>query len=380
VDTAVTGLAHDPSDPNFAEDPYPYYRWLRDEQPVHRHAASGAYLLSRFRDVWGATNDWRTFSSRSRLADHKHVAQMDPPEHDRLRSRVAGRFTLRATAALEAEVRGICRELLEPLARRKSADLVADFAHVMPSRAIQLVLGIPRALEAAVREKALAIAAAPDSATMERLSDELEALAREVVERRVAPERPGLVQELQAERDDPLSDAELVGLCTNLVLAGTDTTSNLVANGIVLLHRHPRDRAALARDPSLLPGAIEEILRFESPVQSLGRRATRRIALHGVEVPAGAEVRLLWGAANRDEREFERPDAFDPRRRVRRHLAFGHGAHVCIGAPLARLEARVAFEEILRRWPEHRVLEEGLVRLPSFWARGYERVPVELRP
>jgi len=378
VQTPVTGLAHDPSDPNFSDDPYAYYRRLRDAEPVHRHAASGAYLLSRFRDVWDATNDWQAFSSVSRLADHKHVAQMDPPEHDRLRGRIARHFTLRASAPLEAEIRAICRERLDPLAGRAEADLVAELAHVMPSRVVQLVLGIPRALEEAVREKALAIAMAPDSATMERQSAELEALAREVVLGRAAPERPGLVQQLQAEADPP-SEAELIGLCTNVVLAGTDTTSNLLANGLVLLHRHPRARAELAEDFARIPGAIEEMLRFESPVQSLGRRATRAVALHGVEIPAGAEVRLLWGAANRDEREFERPDAFDPRRRMRRHLAFGHGVHVCLGAPLARLEARVAFEEILGRWPGLRVIEAGLVRLRSFWARGYERVPVELR-
>ncbi|MEZ4279186.1 MAG: cytochrome P450 [Myxococcota bacterium] len=128
-----------------------------------------------------------------------------------------------------------------------------------------------------------------------------------------------------------------------------------------------------------IPAAVEEMLRFESPVQSLARRSRRDVVLHGATIPAGSEVRLLWGAANRDEREFERPDAFEIERPIRRHLAFGHGIHFCLGAGLARLEARIAFEEILARWPEHEIELDALERLPSLWVRAWERVPIRLR-
>jgi cytochrome P450 len=374
---AITRLAYDSSDPYFLDDPYPYYGWLREEQPVHRHEASGAYLLSRFADVWNAAADWPTFSSQSPVAAHKHFASMDPPEHDRLRGAVAPHLAPGRIARLEPEVRAVCRALLAPLEGAASFDLVGEFAARFPSRVVQRVVGVPDALGEAMRHRALGIASAPDSARLVEILEELEALSRQAVEGSQAPERPGLIQQLAAQAGAAaLSREQRVGICSNLVLAGTDTVANLIGNGVVLLHRHPEQRELLARDPARLPGAIEEMLRFESPAQSLGRRTSRAVRLHGVEIVAGAEVRLMWGAANRDPREFERAEVFDVQRPLRRHLAFGHGIHFCVGAALARLEARVAFEEILARWPRYRVVESALVRLPSFWVRGYERVPV----
>jgi hypothetical protein len=374
----ITRLAYDPADPFFLDDPYPYYRWLRDVEPVHRHAASGAYLLSRFEDVWEATSNWEAFSSESPVTASKHFASMDPPEHDRLRAAAAPFLAPGRVARLEPEVRALCEELLRPLEAVPRFDLIGEFAAVFPSRVVQRVVGVPgAALGEDMRRRALGIATAPDSQSMAAIMEELEELSRQVVRGGLEPETPGLIQQLRAQpRESRLADEQLVGICTNLVLAGTDTVANLIGNGIALLERHPDQRRRLAREPGLLPSAIEEMLRFESPAQSLGRRTRTPVRLHGVEIPAGAEVRLMWGAANRDEREFERPEVFDSSRSIRRHLAFGHGIHFCVGAALARLEARVAFEEILARWPEFVVDATGLVRLPSFWVRGYEHLPL----
>lgn len=373
-DARITRLAWSPDDRQFQEDPADYYRWLRDEEPVHRHEASGSYFLSRFDDVWEATADWRTFSSQSPVARLRHMASMDPPAHDRLRAAVARHFAPRRVAALEPQIRATCRALLEPLGARSRFDLVDAFTSRFPSRVIHRIMGVPASLDDPIRAVALGIGAARDTETLGRLMGELEGLTRRVVEGDPAPEEPGLIQRLAREPGVELSFDELRGVCSNLVLAGTDTVTNLVGNGVVLLARRPALRARLVANVSALPGAIEEMLRFESPVQSLARRTTRPVRLHGVEIPTGSEVRLQWGAANRDDREFERPDEFDPFRPIRRHLALGHGTHFCLGAGLARLEARIAFEELLVRWPDLPVDESSLERLPSLWVRAWERI------
>ncbi len=176
-----------------------------------------------------------------------------------------------------------------------------------------------------------------------------------------------------------LTQEELLGFCFVLVVAGNDTTTNLIANGAVLLAEHPDQRRLLAHDPSLVPDAIEEMLRYEAPAQALPRRLTREVVLHGQSLPEGAQLFLLWGSANRDEREFEDADRFDVRRRIKRQLGFGQGIHFCLGKSLARLEARVAFEELLARAPEYELA--GLAPwLPSMWARAQASVPVAFSP
>lgn len=387
ADESITALAYDPADPQFRSDPSAYYRWLRDEAPVHRHPGSGAYLLSRFDDVWAATADWQTYSSESPVAKLLHMASMDPPGHDRLRTSVARAFSPGRIAALELAVRAQCRALLGPLEERMRGgapvDLVEDFAAIFPSRVIHRLLGVAEGFDEPIRQAALAIGAARDPAALAARMQAFVAETRraEVVERGAVPgEGDGILPALRHEAGpDALSPEEIGGVFSNLVLAGTDTVTNLIGNGLVLLARDRDARRRLARDPAGIPAAVEEMLRFESPVQSLARRSRRDVALHGATIPAGSEVRLLWGAANRDEREFERPDAFEIERPIRRHLAFGHGIHFCLGAGLARLEARIAFEEILARWPEHEIELDALERLPSLWVRAWERVPIRLR-
>ena len=377
-DGPITGLRHDATDPLFADDPRPYYRWLRDEAPVHWHEASGAFLISRFRDVWDVTSDWRTFSSESPVAKLVHMASLDPPKHDRLRGAVARSFTPQRIAAHEDFVRGVCRDLLDAFEADGGGDLVAGFATRFPSRVIHHLLGIPEAFDERLRICALAIGAARDAEQMASSMAELEAITEALVRGEEEPAVPGLLQALAEEGSGGLDEAERRGVCSNLVLAGTDTVTNLVGNGLVLLQRHPVARSALVRDPARIPAAVEEMLRVESPVQSLSRRVRRATQLHGVALPTGAELRLLWGAANLDPREFERPEAFDVDRPPSRHLALGQGIHFCLGAGLARLELRVAFEELLARWPDYVIDETQLRRVPSLWVKAWERIEIRV--
>jgi cytochrome P450 len=383
ISERITTLAYDPADPQFLSDPSDYYRWLRDEAPVHRHTGSGAHLLSRFDDVWAATADWQTYSSASPVARLRHMASMDPPDHDRLRASVARWFTPSKIAALEPAVRAICRGLLDAVGARApggaAIDLVEQFSAIFPSRVIHRLLGVDARLDEPIRRAALAVGAARDP---EALGAALQAFVAETrrAESIDRTSEEGILPMLQRETGpEALAPDEIGGVFSNLILAGTDTVTNLIGNGLVLLQRHREARARLIADPGQIPAAIEEMLRFESPVQSLARRTTREVVLHGVRIAPGSEVRLLWGAANRDDREFPNADAFDCGRPIRRHLAFGHGIHFCVGAGLARLEARVAFEEILARWPDYEVDLAALSRLPSLWVRAWERVPVRLR-
>ncbi len=244
---------------------------------------------------------------------------------------------------------------------------------------IHRLLGVAARFDEPIRHAALAIGSARDP---DALAARMQAFVAETrtAESIDAASKAGLLPMLQCETGpDALTPGEIGGVFSNLILAGTDTVTNLIGNGLVLLERDRDARARLVADPSQIPNAVEEMLRFESPVQSLARRTLRDVSLHGVTIPKGSEVRLLWGAANRDDREFERADVFDGERVIRRHLAFGHGIHFCIGAGLARLEARIAFEEILARWPDYELDLATLERLPSLWVRAWERVPVALR-
>ena len=379
---------YDPTRPDFQDRLYAIYRTLRDERPVHHEPATGQWILSRHEDVRAAACDHASFSSEGTDISRgllPMIQSLDQPRHDALRARVLKVFTPGRVALLEPEIRRIARELLDGFAGAGRGDLVADFARQLPSRVIGALIGIPPDR----REKFLAwtdelVEASPESALDERFRHPAIGIYREfaqlLAERRATRRDDLMSALLDAEIDGQgLSEEELLGFCFVLVVAGNDTTTNLIGSGAALLAEHPEQCALLAREPARIPAALEEMLRFEAPVQTLPRIARREVVLHGVTIPPGAQVRLLWGSANRDERAFPDPDRFDPTRDARGHLAFGQGIHFCLGAHLARLEARVAFEELLARIPDYRLAEPPTWR-PSIWARAHPVVRVEFEP
>jgi hypothetical protein len=371
---------------DFQERLHEIYRELRDHEPLAK-SPSGFWAVSRFADVYAIASDPATYSSERTVISPPGlvptIQSLDPPRHDRLRALVSLAFTPSRVRAMEPRVREIARGLLAPLVEVGEGDLLASYARHIPSQVIGELIGIPAERIPDFLHWTEAMVELPQGRTQSEAIQSPAAsiyaeFARLLDERRRA-RRDDLMSALIDARLDgqELTQEELLGFCFVLVVAGNDTTTNLIANGAVLLAEHPEQRRLLAGDPSLLEGAIEEMLRFESPAQALPRRLTRAVELHGERVPEGAQLFLLFGSANRDEREFEHADRFDVRRRMRRHLAFGQGIHFCLGKSLARLEARVAFEELLAAAPGYQ-LAGPAPWLPSMWARAHASVPVAL--
>lgn len=378
-------FVYDPHAEDFPLRIHGLYRTLRDHFPVYRSPERGFYALSRYEDVRAAAADPATFSSEGTFVGGEllpMIVALDPPRHDRLRALVTRAFSPRRVADLEGRVRAIARELLGALPDDEPVDLLPRFAWQLPSRVIGELIGIPPERQGAFLEWTESLVGfEPDGSRGDRsvFAQIYSEFAKLLEERRSEPQGDLMSALLAAEADgERLSQEELLGFCFVLITAGNDTTANLVANGAALLAEHEEQRRLLLDDPARIPDAVEEMLRYESPAQQLPRRARRTVTLHGVEIPQGAEVLLVWGAANRDERAFPDPDRFDVTRRPR-HLAFGYGTHFCLGAGLARLEGRVAFEELLARFPAYTLAGEATWQ-HSFWARAHARLPVRLRP
>jgi cytochrome P450 len=373
--------------PDFQERLHEIYRELRDRQPLAKSPA-GFWAVSRFADVFAIASDPASYSSERTLISPPGlvptIQSLDPPRHDRLRALVSLAFTPSRVRAMEPRVREIARALLAPLLEAGRGDLLRQYARHIPSQVIGEMIGIPKERIEGFLHWTEAMVELPENRTQaEAIQNPAASIYTEfatLLEERRGTRRGDLMSALIDARLDgvELTQEELLGFCFVLVVAGNDTTTNLIANGAVLLAEHPEQRRLLVEDPSLLDGAIEEMLRYESPAQALPRRLTRDVELHGQKLSEGEQLFLLWGSANRDEREFEDADRFDVRRRIKRHLGFGQGVHFCLGKSLARLEARVAFEELLAQAPEYELA--GPARwLPSMWARAHARVPIALR-
>jgi cytochrome P450 len=384
VPSTTPSFVYDPSTLEFQDEIWDVYRTMRDEHPVYRDPEGGVFALSRFEDVWEAVHDWETFSSVVDEASSllPQMIFMDPPRHTALRGLVSRAFTPGRVAQVEPFVRETARELVAGIAGRGGCEVQHEFAATVPSLVIARLIGVPpehidefRAWTGSFIE----ITGKDDYA--EAAANIYGLFARLLAERRRTPADDLMTALLQAEVEGQrLSDDELLGFCLLLILAGNDTTSSLIGSGIVLLARDPDQRALLLGDPTLWPNAIEELNRIESPAQALSRTTTRDVTTtHAVTIPAGSRVMLLWGAANHDEREFPDPERFDVTRRFSRHLAFSHGIHFCLGANLARIEARVALEEWHARFP-HYELDGEPVRARSIWARAFSSIPVRVQP
>ena len=375
---------YDPSDPSFQDHIYEIYRRLRDDSPLYHNEERDWWALSRFDDVLAAANDPQTFSSENTSIATgllPNVQSVDPPYHDQLRSLVTTAFTRSRMAAMETRIRAIARDLIGRFASAGKCDLMLDYARHLPSLVIGEMIGVPEdrreifleCTEAMVSIDPKQTQTGQNTQAATRIYEEFATLLEE---RKREPRDDLMSALIDAEFDGRrLTQEELLGFCFVLIVAGNDTTTNLIANGSVLLARNPEQRRQLALSPERMEGAIDELVRYDSPAQALPRLATRDITLHGRTIPKGAEVKLIWGSANHDEREFEDPERLDIDRVMTRHLGFGHGTHYCLGAKLARLEARVGLQELLAHFPEYKLDAEPRWQV-SVWARAYATVPV----
>jgi cytochrome P450 len=379
-------------------DPYEVWRRMRDHAPVYRNERYDFWALSRFDDVQAAHHDVATYiSGRGTVlelmgADMREAGAMmifmDPPEHDRLRQLVSRAFTPKRVAALEERVREVCREYLDPQVGGGGFDYLRDFGAQLPSRIISHLLGVPPSDRPAVLELIDTVFhIEPDVGMINdvSLTAQIELnqyLHGQLEECRRQPRDDLLTGLVQAEITDEtgasrrLTDEQSASFANLLVSAGTETVARLLGWAAVVLGDHPEQREELAADSSLIPKAVEELLRYEAPSPVQGRWTTRDVELHDQVIPAQSKVLLLTGSAGRDERKYADADRFDIHRQIDGHVAFGFGVHFCVGAALARLEGRVALEETLARFPRWEVDHEWAERLHTSTVRGYKRVPV----
>ncbi len=374
------------------DDPFPYYRRLRDEAPAYHNEELGFWALSRYDDVIDALHDPTTYCSRHGITlEPKNplpmMITMDPPEHTAMRRLVSRVFTPRRIADLEPQIRALSDKHMSPWLDAGRCDLIADYSAKLPMDVISTMLGVPAADQDLLRGWADDMIhreeGIPDTtpAGVEAATKLYTYFVDQVGEKRRRPGNDLISALIGAELDGERLDLDaIVGFCFLLVIAGNETTTKLIGNAVYWLWRNPDQRAKLIADPRLLPDAVEETLRYEGSTQLMARTLTRDVELHGCTMPEGSKVLLLLGSANRDERFWERPDEFDVCRDKLQHLAFGHGVHVCLGAALARLETRIALEHILTRLPGYEIDERGLERIHSGNVRGYARLPVTYRP
>jgi cytochrome P450 len=371
-------------------DPYPAYERLRREAPAYHNEARGFWALSRFEDVRAASRDWRVFSNAAGV-DLDQLGTLvfgpgdfldtDPPEHDELRGVVRSRFTPKSIAAMEPMVERHVHELLAELISAAAPDLAEQLAWPLPMRVMCSLFGfddrvVLTDLYKAVMERPPGVVEIPREA-LEAAAAMRAYFVDQAGDRRRNPRDDVMTQVAEGRLDGaPLPDDKVAGICFVLFSAGIDTVASLIGSAVLLLAQHPEQRALVAGNPDRLPAALEEVLRFESPLQFNARITTEPVTVAGVEIPAGERVLLLYGSANRDEERFEDPARFDVTRAPKRHLAFGEGIHFCIGAPLARLEAKVALAALLAGMPEYE-LRGPPVRLGAYNMRTLARIPIE---
>jgi len=386
---------YDPYDVGINADPYPVYRRLREEAPLYRNEQHDFYALSRFDDVQRGLNDRQTFiSGRGGIlelirADIEMPSGVlifeDPPIHTLHRGLLSRVFTPRRMNELEPLIRDFCARCLDPLVGTDRFDLVRDLGAQMPMRVIGMLLGIPYEDQEAIRDRSDAALRTKPGQPMRYSQARFatgEAFADYIDWRAEHPSDDLMTQLLQAEFEDEtgttrrLTRDEVLTYVNVVAGAGNETTTRLIGWAGKVLAEHPDQRRELVEDPSLIPNAIEEILRFEPPAPHVARYVDRDVELHGETVTAGNVMLLLVGAANRDDRRYPEGDTFDIHRDPGPHLTFGYGIHYCLGAALARLEGRIALDEVLKRFPEWDVDLDNAQLSPTSTVRGWETLPV----
>lgn len=395
VASSDTAVSWDPYDARFARDPYPTFARLREEAPLYYNEQYDFYALSRHADMEQGLADWETFSSArgSLLELIKSGLEMppgtlifeDPGAHDVHRRLLVRVFTPRRVAALEPQVRQFCARALDPLAGARRFDLIAALGAQMPMRVIGMLLGIPETDQEAIRDFAGNNIRTEDGGQMDLQDGAVfssELIADYVDWRNDNPSDDLVTELLHAEFEDEhgvtrtLTRDEVLTYVTVIAGAGSETTVRLIGWIGSVLALHPEQRQELANDPELIPNAIEEVLRFESPAPAVARYVTRDVTFYGQQVPAGSAMMFIIAAANRDHRRYPDPDRFDIHRDVGQQPTFGRGIHYCLGAALARLEGRVALEEMLRRFPRWDVDWENVKLAQTSAIRGWELLPL----
>ncbi len=393
----VTGsdLYYDPYDRAIDADPYPTFRRLRDEAPLYYNERHDFWGLSRFADVEAALKDWKRLSSAK--GDILEVVKAepvmppgvfineDPPLHTVHRSLVSRAFTPKKIKLLEEKVRAFCAACLDPFVDADHFDFVADLGAELPMRTIGMLVGIPDAEQPAVRSNARRTLRYKEGEPLPVKKDkyfDADQYGEYVAWREKNPSDDLITELLGTEFEDEtgtmrhLSYQEILVFLAVIAGAGVETTGHLFGWMGKVLGEHPDQRRALAGDCSLVANAIEELLRFEPPGPHVARWVAEDVGLYGQTVPRGSALLLMVASANRDERRFEDPDRFDIHRDIGRHATFGYGAHLCLGAALARLEGRIALEEVLARFPDWEVDLANAQRSPSATVRGWDSMPV----
>ncbi len=390
----TTITAYSPYAADVQVDPYPFYAWLREDQPAYYNDTYDFWALSRHADVVKASRHPELFSSAQGVGPDKSyglsMITNDPPTHTRLRKLVHKAFTPMMINRYTDRIQTIIDDLLDDIEAKGEFDLIDDFAIPLPVTVIAEILGIP----------------AEDQADFKRWSDDVihfiggtangkdrEHLRQSwnefrdyfnatMAARRNDPRDDVITALVQAHEDqDMLSEMEILNFCQLLLVAGNETTTNLIANMMHAFHQHPEQWANLREQPDLVNNVVEEVLRYDSPIQLVFRTTTEALTFHGETIPAESKVAMLWGSANRDNNEFDQADRFDITRTTNRHIAFGSGIHYCLGSSLARLEARLTVETLLRRMPRIALAPDAaLERVQNPLLRGLTKFPMVVEP
>ncbi len=392
----MANLYWDPFDTDLDTDPYDTWKRMRDDAPLYRNDRYDFWALSRYADVEAAHRDAKTFCSghgtvlelmQAEPFTNGQMIFLDPPEHTRLRTLVSRAFTPRRVDALEDRIRELSADFLDRLSGRESFDYVQDFAVFLPSMVISSLLGVPLGDQEMLRKLIDQVFHIEPGVGM--INDvsltaqiEINSYIRSQLEECLAHPRDDMLTDLSvAEVTEDgvtrrLSLAEGADFANLLISAGTETVARLLGWASIILAAHPDQRAELAADSSLLPNAVEELLRYEAPSPVQGRWTTSEVELHGEVLPTGSKILLLTGSAGRDERAYPGAERFDIHRNFDLHMSFGYGIHFCLGAALARMEGRIALEETLKRYPEWDVDHDRVVRLHTSTVRGFAEVPI----
>jgi cytochrome P450 len=403
----ITDVYYDPYDYEIDADPYPVWKRLRDEAPVYHNEKLDFWTLSRYDDVLRGLLDHESFVSSHGImleiiTDEPYgipmMIMMDPPEHTKLRKLVARAFTPRRIADLEVKIAALANDFLDQVDGMDEFDYVEHFAGLLPPTVILSLVGYPDGHAKEFKELTDQSLHVDEGTTATHgqqnrqivnengeINNEAFAMIPELMEmRRKDPQDDLLTGLVHAEIEDDdgttrtLTLEEILAFMQLISSAGTETVARLLGFGVVTLQRFPDQRQLLLDDPSLMSNAVEELMRFEAPSPTQSRWVARDAEYHGITIPAGSKISLLNGAADRDERHFPNPDVFDVRRDIDRQLAFGYGAHFCIGAALARMETRVALAETLKRYPTYEIDESRLEFVHTATVRGYKSVPMRV--